>query len=256
MHFDPRTQVEWGYGSILGDRDINEHGFCPLYMIPTVAQFVLPDGMPVSAEEFAKIFSERMTPFEDDPLMLNYNDENMYSEHIAKLVAWHRHYSRFWIQSILFCDTQYPDFFNWAAQDYKGITGEGEPKFFNAVTGKNLSFADGIELGRKIWNLDNAIWTLQGRHRDDVQFADYMYEVSSPPLLGFTMPVNEDGQWEYAPVGPRSIDRIQFEEFKSRYYELEGWGTETGWPTRSTLESLGLESVADELEDKGKLGRE
>jgi len=256
MHFDPRTQVEWGYGSILGDRDINEHGFCPLYMIPTVAQFVLPGGVPVSAEEFAKIFSDRMTPFEDDPLMLNYSDANMYSEHIAKLVAWHRYYSRFWIQSVLFCDTQYPDFFNWAAQDYKGITGEGEPKFFNAVTGKNLSFADGIELGRKIWNLDNAIWTLQGRHRDDVQFADYIYEVSSSKLGAFTMPVNENGEWEYATVGPRSIDRTKFEEFKTRYYELEGWGTETGWPTRSTLESLGLESVADELEDKGKLGKE
>jgi aldehyde:ferredoxin oxidoreductase len=45
-------------------------------------------------------------------------------------------------------------------------------------------------------------------------------------------------------------------EFKTRYYELEGWDTETGWPTRSTLESLNLGSVADELEGKGKLGKE
>jgi aldehyde:ferredoxin oxidoreductase len=252
MHFDPRASLEWGYGTILSDRDINEHGFCPVYMIPTMSH----NREPVSAEEFVKIFSERMTPFEDDPLMLNYGDENMYSEHIAKLVAWHRHYSRFWIQSILFCDTQYPDFFNFSAQDYRGITGEGEPKFFKAVTGKDLSFADSIELGRKIWNLDSAIWTLQGRHRDDLQFADYIYDILSPEFSTFYGPVNENGQWKYAPLGPRSIDRTQFEEFKTRYYELEGWDTETGWPTRSTLESLGLGSVADELDSKGKLGEE
>jgi aldehyde:ferredoxin oxidoreductase len=250
MHFDPRVSLEWGYGTILDARDINEHGFNPVYMIPTMSH----NREPVSAEEFIKIFSERMTPFEDDPLMLNYGNENMYSEHIAKLVAWHRHYSRFWIQSILFCDTQYPDFFNFSAQDYRGITGEGEPKFFNAVTGENLSFADGIEIGRKIWNLDNAIWTLQGRHRDVLQFADYIYDVTAPGM--FYGPVNENGQWKYALLGPRSLDRTQFEEFKTRYYELEGWDTDTGWPTRSTLESLDLGSVADELDDKGKLGEE
>ncbi len=128
------------------------------------------------------MFADRMQPFEDDPLMLDYSDENMYSEHICKLVAWHRRYGRFWIQSALYCDFQYPDFFNWSAENYKGITGEGEQRFFNAVTGKNLTFADGIEIGRKIWNLDHAIWTLQGRHRDDVQFADYIYEIPAPSI--------------------------------------------------------------------------
>ena len=249
MHYDPRVSLEWGYGTILGDRDINEHGFNPFYMTPTIFPKKLG-----TAEEFVKLFSDRMPPFEDDPLMLDFSDGNMYSEHICKLVAWHRHYGRFWIQSALFCDFQYPDFFNWSAKGYKGITGEGEPKFYNAVTGKNLSFAEGIELGRKIWNLDNAIWTLQGRHRDMVQFADYIHDKQGG--VKFTMPVNENGNWEYKPVGDRVIDRTQFEEFKTRYYQLEGWDTETGWPTRSTLKNLGMESVADELESKGKLGRE
>ncbi|MCX5896433.1 MAG: aldehyde ferredoxin oxidoreductase, partial [Proteobacteria bacterium] len=115
------------------------------------------------------------------------------------------------------------------------------------------SFAESIELGRKIWTLDNAIWTLQGRHRDMVQFADYIYD--KPNTVKFIMPVNENGQWEYNPVGGRLIDRAQFEEFKTRYYTLEGWDTESGWPKRSTLEALGLKSVADELESKEKLGK-
>ena len=75
-----------------------------------------------------------------------------------------------------------------------------------------------------------------------------------PPIL--RMAVNKNGQWEYDLVGTRSLDRAQFEEFKTRYYELEGWDPETGWPTRSTLESLGLGNVADELEQEGRLGEE
>ena len=58
-----------------------------------------------------------------------------------------------------------------------GYTPEGEPKFFNAVTGKNISFADGMEVGRRIWNLDRAIWILQGRHRDMEKFAGYVHKL-------------------------------------------------------------------------------
>jgi len=42
----------------------------------------------------------------------------------------------------------------------------------------------------------------------------------------------------------------KFEDFKTKFYELEGWDVKTGWPTRETLESLDLDYVADELEEK------
>ena len=76
------------------------------------------------------------------------------------------------------------------------------------------------------------------------------------PPPKFRMPVKRNGQWEYDRVGERPLDRTQFEEFKTRYYELEGWDPLTGWPTRSTLESLGLGHVADELAKEGRLGEE
>jgi aldehyde:ferredoxin oxidoreductase len=41
---------------------------------------------------------------------------------------------------------------------------------------------------------------------------------------------------------------------KTNYYELEGWDTNTGWPTKKTLEGVGLKHVADMLESKGRLG--
>jgi len=184
--------------------------------------------------------------------MLDYSTENMYSEHIAKLVAWQRYYSRFWKQGIGYCDWAFPDFANNYAPNNRGMSPEAEPKFYNAVTGKNISYRDGMEIGRKVWNIQNAIWALQGRHRDMVKFADYYYE---QPLKGpYPAPVFVDGKWSYADVSGRSIDRDKFEGWKTKYYQLEGWDTETGWPTRSTLEALGLEKVADELESKDKLG--
>ena len=65
---------------------------------------------------------------------------------------------------------------------------------------------------------------------------------------------SEDGEWDYVSVKGRSIDREKFEEFKNEYYTLEGWDVSSGWPTRETLQDLGLGYVADELEAEGKLG--
>ncbi len=215
--------------------------------------------MTVPLEEVVEIWAERLIPFEGDPYMLDFSTENMYSEHIAKLVAWQRYYSRFWKQGIGYCDWAFPDFANHYAPNNRGMSPEAEPKFYNAVTGKNISYRDGMEMGRKVWNIQNAIWALQGRHRDMVKFADYYYE---QPLTWasitrdgpYPAPVYVNGQWTYADVRGRSIDRDKFEVWKTKYYELEGWDTKTGWPTRRTMETLGLGYVADELQSKEKLG--
>jgi aldehyde:ferredoxin oxidoreductase len=147
---------------------------------------------------------------------------------------------------------------NFNAPNKIGSTGEAEPWFFNIVTGKRLSFLDGIEMGRKIWNLDHAIWTLQGRHRDMVHFADYVYTKPASPVLRskrHLLPGRKNGKWTYFEALGRYMDKDKFEGFKTRFYELEGWDTATGYPTRTTLESLGLGYVAVELERKDRLGR-
>ncbi|OGP83627.1 MAG: hypothetical protein A2Z08_10975 [Deltaproteobacteria bacterium RBG_16_54_11] len=251
-HYEPRAELEWGYGTILGDRDINEHCFNTIFWDVLISRFI--GGKPrATAEETVKICTEKMIPFQGDHLMMDYGTENMYSEHMAKLVAWHRHYTRFWKQSALLCDFRWPDFINPYALDKVGSTGESEQKFFNAVTGKHFSFLDGIELGRRIWNLDQAIWTLQGRHRDMVHFADYIYQVPYGGPCFMTSRVN--GAWEYVNISGRCIDKEKFEEFKTHFYHLEGWDPKTGYPSRSTLRSLNLGTVADELEKNGKLGK-
>ena len=256
-HYDPRAQLEWGYGSILGDRDINEHCFNNLFWLPSYHAWTGQDP-PIEARNLVKIYAEKMAPFSRDPGLLDFSTENMYSENMVKLVAWHRYYSRFWKQSVLYCDFRFPDFYNPNTSDNRGLTGLGEQLFLNAVTGGNFSFVDGIDLGRKIWNLDNAIWTLQGRQRDMVRFADYIYQ---EPFGGFGgmasyyLPGKKDGRWEYICLDGRHIDRDKFEAWKTLYYRQEQWDTETGWPTRKGLTALGLGFAADELEKKGRIGK-
>ena len=255
IHKEPRAQVYWGYGTILGDRDINEHCLDTLKWNATTSKTY---GIKPVAEamDAAKIITDKMVPFQDIKMM-DFSTKNIYSKHMAKLVAWHRYYTRFWKESMLFCDFRWPDFLNPYAPGSVGSTGKAEPKFFRAVTGKKFSFLDGINIGRKIWNIDNAIWTLQGRHRDMVRFADFIYDKKGVRIdvPNAYLPGIENGKWDYYGYTHRSIDRDKFEKFKTRFYKLEGWDTKTGWPRGSMLKSIGLGYVATELRKKGKLGK-
>lgn len=250
-----RSQLDWAYGTILGDRDINEHCFDTLRIMPTYAkryQFPIPP-----ARQVVQIITDKMEPFQGDLKMLDFSSDNMYSEHMVKLVSWHRYYTRFWKQSAQLCDFRWPDFLNIYAPGGIGATGIAEPKFFNAVTGNTFTFLDGIRLGKKIWNLDQAIWTLQGRHRDMVHFADYIYTQPGMTTDGWPeyMPGMDNGKWDYVQTSGRHLDKDKFEEFKTRFYRFQGWEPTTGYPTRDTLVSLDLENVAGELDQNGKLGR-
>jgi len=40
------------------------------------------------------------------------------------------------------------------------------------------------------------------------------------------------------------------------YYKVRGWDQRTGMPTRRALEKVGLNTIADELEKMGRLGKE
>ena len=137
--------------------------------------------------------------------------------------------------------------------DNRGATPHAEPRFFNAVTGKNITFADGMELGRKIFTLDRAIWTLQGRDRDMEVFPDYIYEKDS---VGETLPIydHKTKKWSFSKSSGRKLDPVKVEEWKTKFYAFEGFNTANGWPTRKTLEDMGLKKVADCMQNQNRLG--
>jgi aldehyde:ferredoxin oxidoreductase len=253
-HENSRIQADWSFYSMVADRDCNEHGITNVVGRYPRYGYAAEGLKTVPLDDCVRIMSEKLIPFEGDPMMLDGSTEARYSVHMAKMVAWQAYYSRFWKQGINYCDWGWPDFVNVSAPNYSGYTPEGEPWYYNAVTGKNLTFRQGMEIGRKVWNWQNAIWVLQGRHRDIVKFAEFVYEVPNTAthyLLGY----NQDKeQWVWEDYGGHTVDRQKFEEWKTKYYEVMGWDTATGWPNRKTLEEVGLGFVADKLEEKGKLG--
>jgi aldehyde:ferredoxin oxidoreductase len=265
--------VEQTYSSLVGDREVTEHCFSAhrtMVYLNEIAE-------KLSAEKLVTMLSKKLIPFEDDPFMLDHNwqeadgsnmkpalETGIYSGHRAKLVAWHRHYTRFWAESILYCDWVWPIWFNRTQPDFSGFTPESEPMLFNAVTGRKLTFAEGMEAGRRIWNLNRAIWVLQGRHRDMEELAGFMFTPAGshaqtvPEFLkeetNVPLPVWKNGKWEMEKQTDMYLDRSGVEWWKTHYYEVEGWDTATGWPTRKTLEELGLKKAADSLAAAGRLG--
>lgn len=250
-HYDPRVEVEWSFGSILAERDINEHCINKSVFWVPAASGMAGEQPFLPAEELVAILAKKLVPYRD-PAMLDYSERGVYGDGKVKMIAWHRSYTRFWKQSALFCDIVFPDFVNVNAPDRGGFTPEAEPRFWRAVTGKDLSFEDGLEVGRKIWNLDRSIWALQGRHRDMEVLPGYVF--TQPIEMPYILPMQTDGGWAYGNAQGRTLQREAFEDWKTRYYRFEGWDPATGRPTRAGLEKLGLAKVAAELEKKDKLG--
>jgi aldehyde:ferredoxin oxidoreductase len=257
--------IEWAYGSLMGDRDINEHIY-GLWFSQDIH-----DAIP--AETLVQMLSQKTAPYTGDPLMFNYAwqwadgsnitqalEEGIYSIHKAKHVAWDRHYLRFYRQALGYCDWgTWPSIIspNAPAGDNWGTSPEAETRFFNAVTGKNLTFEQGMEIGRRIWNLQRCMWVLQGRDREMEVFSGYMYTPAGGNDSTKTLPVKHaDGTWTIEVLGDLFLDYDGVENWKTLYYDLEGWNTTTGWPKRSTLEALDLGFAADKLEAAGKLGAE
>jgi aldehyde:ferredoxin oxidoreductase len=247
-HYDSATQMEWGYGSILGERDLMLHQMSN-YPLHWMAQ----SGNPyLDAEQASKLYAEAMEPYQDDRYLVDYGEgpTGIYSDSKVKQVAWVKHYEKFWIGAGGFCGWRWPQCITNNTADRRGATPNAEPRFWNAVTGQNKTFADYMELGHKIFTLDRAIWALQGRTRDMEVFPDYVYD---QPTRGSIQPMVVDGKWTYATGQGRKLDRAKVEDWKTRFYKFEGYDPKTGIATRETLEKMGMKKVADALQKKGKL---
>ncbi|MCL1050649.1 aldehyde ferredoxin oxidoreductase [Shewanella abyssi] len=260
--YDPRAELTWGYGTIMDSRDINDHMFNVIYW-QTNYEAAADIPHTLDAKTTAAIFAEKMIPYAHNmPEALDFSEKNMYSESVARAVQWQLHYNRFYKNSLLMCDFRWPDCVNFNNKDARGATADpevGEQAYWNAVTGENISFADGIRRGREIFNLDNAIWALQGRHRDMAVFQDYIYDskFKKSKFGAYLWPTTDDeGEWDYRDLVGRQLDRDGVERWKDHYYRLEGWDLNNGWPTRSLLNELDMNHVADRLEQAGKLGQE
>jgi aldehyde:ferredoxin oxidoreductase len=252
--------IEWAYGSLLGAGDIVWHGFK-----------LGPGGRPgaktnvtpaYTLEQLLELMSAKTIPYTQDPYMFSYawqgedaKKTGIYSEHKAKQVAWTRHYAGFWNESMSFCEMMLPVFILTSNPNLSGPTPDAEIRYFQAVTGSKSTFADTIETGRKIFNLERAIRVVQGRHRDQEKFSPFMYKPGASLISSSGgEPVYQDGKWSWQPLMDLYLDEAGVELFKTNFYKLEGWDVSTGWPTKKTLQELSLNKVADTLASKQRIG--
>jgi aldehyde:ferredoxin oxidoreductase len=241
--------VEWAYGTLMDSRDINNH------------DLALAPVKQMSCEEYVNLLASACLPYGDDPFMFDYSWQGeqayktgIYSDHKAKFIAWRQHYAMFYKESMLFCDWVFANAYSASSKNYRGPTPEAEPVMINAVTGKNMSFADGIEVGRKTWNLIRAIFTLQGKNRDTEKFSGYMYKPgASKAHYSPSVPVFDGSKWSWIDCSDLYLNHEGVERWKTAFYGFEGWDPQTGHPKRQTLKKLGLSHVADVLEKTGKL---
>jgi aldehyde:ferredoxin oxidoreductase len=141
---------------------------------------------------------------------------------------WHSHRGMI-VDSLILCDREHTRVFSMNSEDGAADTALMS-KLFSACTGYDVSEAELDRSGERIWNQLRAIDVRNfGRNRAIDEFT----------IDGFMYPGKDDGVM---------LDREKFLTLLDKYYELSGWDTASGWPTRAKLEELGLSDVADELD--------
>jgi hypothetical protein len=162
-----------------------------------------------------------------------------------RMVYWRSELSTVWVQhhqcvknSLPICEyASMPDlFYHPPEMDIRIF----EARLLSAVTGVETSADELWEAGERIWNLRRAIMVMrENRLREDDTLNHHWFE----QVVG----AGDE-------VLPEPLDPARWEDVKDRYYELRGWNTGNGRPTRAKLEQLGMGEVADTLESAGRLG--
>jgi aldehyde:ferredoxin oxidoreductase len=100
-------------------------------------------------------------------------------------------------------------------------------KLFSAITGIDHTLENTVEFMAPTLNLERAIRVREGQRREHDSYNDAAFEKVS--------------SW---------TSKDEFNSVMDDYYKAVGWDVDTGIPTRSRLEELGLKDVADDLEKK------
>lgn len=119
-----------------------------------------------------------------------------------------------------------------------GLELEWYLKCLKAVTGTTFTMNDVNKMGDRIYTLIRAFWI-----REEGKWSR---EMDWPPQRWFENPLNT------GPYRGEKLDSEDYNKLLSWYYLLRGWD-ENGMPRKTTLEQLGLDDVAQDLNKVVKL---
>jgi aldehyde:ferredoxin oxidoreductase len=128
--------------------------------------------------------------------------------------------------SLLVCDQVFPLIYHFTNENGYADIG-AEARLFSSATGIQTSQQALDSIGSRIYHLERCIMVREGRTRI----------------------VDEEAAQHFQKHDARgvSIDPKDFSELMDEFYAIRGWDPQTGWPTRHTLLSVGLEDIADRL---------
>lgn len=156
-------------------------------------------------------------------------------------------------ESLILCDYSWPITYSPATEDHVGDS-TLESQICAAVTGRDIDEEGLYRIGERVFNLQRAILTVEGRRG---RANDTLEEFE------FTVPLERDvGNPECIVPGPDGntysrkgmvLDRDDFERMKDEYYRIRGWDTTTGLQTRSRLHELDLDDIVEVMDGQGLL---
>jgi aldehyde:ferredoxin oxidoreductase len=110
---------------------------------------------------------------------------------------------------------------------------EWYPKFLQATTGMELSWATLNQIADRSNHLIRAFWVREfGKN--------WRKEMDVPPLRWFMEPLTK------GPLKGHRLDKDKYDAMLNKYYRKRGWD-ERGIPKKSTLKKFGLSDVANQL---------
>ncbi len=156
-------------------------------------------------------------------------------------------------ESLILCDFLWPIIWVRFADDHTGDPAM-ESRVLSTITGREINEAGLNKIGERIFNLQRAILLRQGwGGRQGDRLLDYLHD--EPLQFVFFNPdcivPGKDG--EVVSRKGAKVDRAEFENLKSEYYQLRGWDVESGLPTGTRLKELELEDVAADLKSRDLL---
>jgi len=115
-----------------------------------------------------------------------------------------------------------------------GVGPEHLARLVSTATGESFSWQDMMDVGDRIYTIEYAMQRRFGLGRTDDFVPARFFEEPTP-----------DGD---------VIEQPKYEKMLDEYYDLRGYDHE-GRPSRAKLEALGIPEVADDLEQRGVLGK-
>jgi aldehyde:ferredoxin oxidoreductase len=122
--------------------------------------------------------------------------------------------------------------------DHDLLSPDDYAELLHLTTGIKRTGSELMALGRRLHNVEKAFNTLH---------AGFSRQDDMPPDRLVDLAISA-GPWQGEALSREGWDRMLTE-----YYRVQGWDAKTGWQTAETLHALGLDDVAENLRQCGRL---